>query len=150
MAPRKDPAVEPGDDALQVGPPQDHAAGPAAVAASMRMSWEQMGAKRTALTLLKVNQQAGFDCPGCAWPEGPKRHLAEFCENGAKAVAEEATLRRITRAFFAEHSVPELATRSDYWRGHQAGLTEPMLRRSGSDHYEPVSWDEAFGLVAAE
>ena len=81
--------------------------------ASLRMSQQQMGVRRTALTLLRVNQDKGFDCPGCAWPDGdaPRRHVAEFCENGAKAVAEEATLRRVTPEFFAEHSVDDLATR---------------------------------------
>ena len=67
-----------------------------------------MGVKRTALTLLRVNQKNGFDCPGCAWPEGDERHTAEFCENGAKAVAEEATLRRVTPE---SEVLPKVATR---------------------------------------
>src|SRR6188508_2861780 len=104
-APRSDP-----DDAtMKVGRPQDHAAGIPGVAAALATSVEQMGVVRTARTLLRVNQEDGFDCPGCAWPEPGARHLAEFCENGAKAVAEEATTRRIDRAFFAEHRVDELA-----------------------------------------
>ncbi|ALM42328.1 Formate dehydrogenase [Streptomyces sp. FR-008] len=109
-----------------------------------------MGVRRTALTLLRVNQKDGFDCPGCAWPEPDKRHAAEFCENGAKAVAEEATLRRVTPAFFAEHSVADLAERSGYWLGQQGRLTEPMHLAEGADHYTPVSWERAFELIAGE
>ncbi len=89
------------------------------VTAALRQSYEQMGVRRTALTLLRVNQKKGFDCPGCAWPEGDHRHVAEFCENGAKAVAEEATTRRVTREFFARHTVAELGERSDHWLGQQ-------------------------------
>ncbi|WP_241193717.1 FdhF/YdeP family oxidoreductase, partial [Streptomyces sp. ADI98-12] len=88
--------------------------------------------------------------PGCAWPEPDKRHAAEFCENGAKAVAEEATLRRVTPAFFAEHSVADLAERSGYWLGQQGRLTEPMHLAEGADHYTPVSWERAFELIAGE
>ncbi|SEG05020.1 oxidoreductase alpha (molybdopterin) subunit [Thermomonospora echinospora] len=147
---RRAPIDDPGDAALQVSPPKEYAAGVPGVTAALRQSWDQMGARRTALTLLRVNQKKGFDCPGCAWPEGDHRHRAEFCENGAKAVAEEATSRRVTREFFARHTITELAGRSDHWLGQQGRLTEPMLRREGADHYEPVSWDEAFGLLAEE
>jgi molybdopterin-dependent oxidoreductase alpha subunit len=116
----------------------------------MRDAVEQMGVGRSARTLLRLNQKGGFDCPGCAWPEEDKRHIAEFCENGAKAVAEEATLRRITPAFFAEHSVAELGERSGYWLGQQGRLTTPMMLDGGATHYRPVSWDEAFGVIAEE
>ncbi len=111
---------------------------------------QQMGARRSALTLLRINQTGGFDCPGCAWPDpaaGERSH-AEFCENGAKAVAEEATLRRITAGFFAEHPISELATRSDHWLGQQGRLTQAMARLAGADHYQPIGWDAAFDLVA--
>jgi len=93
---------------LHVGEPEDHAAGPTAVAVAMKRAVEQMGPVRTARTLLKLNQVDGFDCQGCAWPDpdAGHRHTAEFCENGAKAVTEEATLRRLDRRFFAEHPVP--------------------------------------------
>jgi molybdopterin-dependent oxidoreductase alpha subunit len=146
---RKAPVGDPGDDALVVSAPKDNAAGVPAVLASMRHANDQMGAKRSLLTLLKVNQGKGFDCPGCAWPEpSGSRHIAEFCENGAKAVAEEATLRRVTREFFARHPVSELAAKSDYWLGQQGRLTEPMVLRPGATHYAPISWDDAFRLVA--
>lgn len=109
-----------------------------------------MGVARTARTLLKVNQKNGFDCPGCAWPEGDERHTAEFCENGAKAVAEEATLRRVTPDFFAEHSLADLAGRSGYWLGQQGRITEPMYLPEGADRYEAVSWERAFEIIAEE
>jgi molybdopterin-dependent oxidoreductase alpha subunit len=112
------------------------------------MSAEQMGVRRTALALARVNQKHGFDCPGCAWPDPEHRSIAEFCENGAKAVAEEATVRRVGREFFAAHPISELATRSDYWLGQQGRLVEPMYRAPGASHYTPVGWDDAFALVA--
>ncbi|MFG2005264.1 FdhF/YdeP family oxidoreductase [Spirillospora sp. NPDC048911] len=147
---RKAPVDDTGDDGLRISAPKDTAAGIPGVTHALRQSFDQMGARRTALTLLRVNQKQGFDCPGCAWPEGDKRHVAEFCENGAKAVAEEATTRRVTREFFARHTVAELGERSDHWLGQQGRLTEPMIKRAGAEHYEPVSWDEAFGLLATE
>jgi molybdopterin-dependent oxidoreductase alpha subunit len=116
------------------------------VTAGLAAGLREMGVRRTALTLLRVNQTDGFDCPGCAWPEGPHRSHAEFCENGAKAVAEEATLRRVTAEFFAAHPISELAQRSDHWLGQQGRLTRPVVRRG--DHYVPIGWDEAFALIA--
>ena len=147
---RKAPTTDPGDENLRVGHAKDWAAGVPGVAVAMRDAVNQMGVKRSAETLLRLNQKKGFDCPGCAWPEEDKRHIAEFCENGAKAVAEEATLRRITPAFFAENSVADLAGRSGYWLGQQGRLTTPMLLDGGATHYRPVTWDEAFGVIAEE
>jgi len=114
-----------------------------------------MGAARTVKTLRLLNQRDGFDCPGCAWPEprevdGEHRKLAEFCENGAKAVAEEATKRKVGREFFAEHSIQDLADKTDFWLGQQGRITEPFVLREGASHYEPISWDDAFSLVADE
>ncbi|EME97169.1 FdhF/YdeP family oxidoreductase [Streptomyces mobaraensis NBRC 13819 = DSM 40847] len=146
----KPPTGDPVQDAPEVTAPQHAAAGLTAIGHSLRAAQRQMGVRRTALTLLRVNQKDGFDCPGCAWPEPDKRHTAEFCENGAKAVAEEATLRRITPAFFAVHSVADLAGRSGYWLGQQGRLTRPMYLAEGADHYKPVSWERAFGIIADE
>ncbi|GHF66480.1 formate dehydrogenase [Streptomyces mashuensis] len=146
----KPPTGDPVQDAPDVTAPQHAAAGLPAIGHTLRIAQQQMGLRRTALTLLKVNQKDGFDCPGCAWPEPDKRHAAEFCENGAKAVAEEATLRRVTPAFFAEHSVTDLAGRSGYWLGQQGRLTHPMYLPEGADHYEPVTWDRAFEIIAGE
>lgn len=102
-------------------------------------------------TLRQVNQAGGFDCPGCAWPEPDReRSHAEFCENGVKHVADEATTKRLTPEFFQRWSVADLSQQSDYWLGQQGRLTEPMVRRRHATHYQPISWDEAFALVANE
>ncbi|MFF7337061.1 FdhF/YdeP family oxidoreductase [Streptomyces sp. NPDC008163] len=146
----KPPAGDPVQDAPRVGPAQHSAAGLPAVAQSLRVAQQQMGLRRTAQTLLKVNQKDGFDCPGCAWPEGDKRHTAEFCENGVKAVAEEATLRRVTPDFFAAHPVSDLAGRSGYWLGQQGRITQPVYLPEGADRYEAITWERAFAIMAEE
>uniref|UniRef100_A0AAU2JMX0 FdhF/YdeP family oxidoreductase n=1 Tax=Streptomyces sp. NBC_00049 TaxID=2903617 RepID=A0AAU2JMX0_9ACTN len=146
----KPPAGDPIQDAPQVAPPLRAAAGLPAIGHTLKIAQQQMGLARTARTLLKVNQKDGFDCPGCAWPEGDKRHTAEFCENGAKAVAEEATLRRVTPAFFAAHPLADLAERSGYWLGQQGRITQPVYLAEGADRYEAVSWDRAFAIIAEE
>ncbi|MFF3646067.1 FdhF/YdeP family oxidoreductase [Streptomyces sp. NPDC002564] len=146
----KPPKGDPVQDAPQVAEAKHAAAGLPAIGHTLRVAQQQMGVRRTALTLLRVNQKDGFDCPGCAWPEGDHRHAAEFCENGAKAVAEEATLRRVTPDFFAAHPVADLATRSGYWLGQQGRLTHPMYLPEGAERYEPVSWERAFDIVAEE
>jgi molybdopterin-dependent oxidoreductase alpha subunit len=140
------------EDGVRIREQSDHAAGPTAVAVSMKRSLERMGPRRTAKTLLKLNQAEGFDCMSCAWPdpEVGHRHTAEFCENGAKAVAEEATTRRATPDFFARHSIAELDAQSEYWLGQQGRITHPMIKRPGAGHYAEIGWDEAFGLIAGE
>ena len=102
--------------------------GLAAVWSSMKHAAREMGLVRGTRTLLKVNQKDGFDCPGCAWPDpdGERAH-AEFCENGAKAVAEEATTRRVPPDFFREWSVADLSQKSDFWLGKQGRLTRPVV-----------------------
>ena len=148
---RRGPAPDIDESQVVVGSPGGHAAGVKAVAVSLQRSVEQMGAVRTAQTLTRLNQRHGFDCPGCAWPETPgHRRPAEFCENGAKAVAEEATRRTVTPEFFAAHSVAELSGKTDYWLGQQGRLTHPMVLRDGASHYTPIEWDEAFRLIADE
>ncbi|MET8716951.1 FdhF/YdeP family oxidoreductase [Streptomyces sp. NPDC004735] len=146
----KPPTGDPVQDAPQIDPVQHSAAGLPAVAHTLRIAQQQMGVRRTAQTLLKVNQKDGFDCPGCAWPEGDERHTAEFCENGAKAVAEEATLRRVTPDFFAAHPVADLGTRSGYWLGQQGRITQPVYLPEGADRYEAVTWERAFEIIAEE
>jgi molybdopterin-dependent oxidoreductase alpha subunit len=138
------------DEHVRIGAPQDKAAGLRAVAASLRTSFDQMGVAGATRTLLHLNQADGFDCPGCAWPDPAHAKRAEFCENGAKHVAAEATRQRVTTELFRQHSVSDLAARSDWWLEEQGRLTEPMVKRAGRDHYEPVSWDEAFALIADE
>jgi molybdopterin-dependent oxidoreductase alpha subunit len=117
----------------------------------MKHLYAEAGAVRSAKTMLRLNQKGGIDCPGCAWPDPDGHRTAtEFCENGAKAIAEEATLLRVTPEFFAAHSVAELAQQSDHWLGKQGRLTHPMLLRPDATHYEPVSWDKAFTIIANE
>ncbi|WP_109211286.1 MULTISPECIES: FdhF/YdeP family oxidoreductase [Microbacterium] len=144
----KPPITDIDETRMHVSRPKKVAVGVPAVLHALQIANEQMGVKRSLQTLMRVNQKDGFDCPGCAWPEEDKRHMAEFCENGAKAVAEEATLRRVGPAFFAAHSVEELRTHDDWWLGQQGRLTHPMLLEEGDSHYRPVSWDDALRIVA--
>ncbi|MCP1416009.1 molybdopterin-dependent oxidoreductase alpha subunit [Pseudomonas laurylsulfativorans] len=98
--------------------------------------------------MLKTNQNGGFDCPGCAWGDSPEKGMVMFCENGAKAVNWEATKRRVDAKFFAKHSVTSLLEQSDYWLEYQGRLTEPMSYDAQTDRYKPISWDDAFALIA--
>ncbi|CAB4940355.1 unannotated protein [freshwater metagenome] len=145
-APREDLA----QDRPSVSAPATSGVGNKAVLSLTHELLTKLGLRRGATLLRVVNQKDGFDCPGCAWPDPDTRHKLEFCENGVKAIAEEATPRRVDRAFFAEHSVADLGQRSDYWLGQQGRLTEPMLLREGAAHYEPITWDEAYSVIAEE
>ncbi len=137
------------EHAAVVSGAEDEAAGVRAVMVSLNRGLEQMGPLRTAATLSRLNQRHGFDCPGCAWPEEPGgRKLAEFCENGAKAVAEEATKRRVTPEFFERHSLSDLAVQPEYWLSQQGRITHPMVLADGDTHYRPIGWDDAYGLIA--
>lgn len=102
--------------------------------------------------LAKLNQKDGFDCPGCAWPDPDEKRafLAEYCENGAKAVAEEATKNRVSPLFFTTHSVSELSELSDYEIGKKGRITHPVVLHEGKDHYEEISWEEAFKMIGDE
>lgn len=147
---RKPPTRDIDEATLAVTPPKEQAAGVTAVAVALDRAVEEMGIVRTARTLTRVNQRHGFDCPGCAWPEPTgHRRPAEFCENGAKAVAEEATLRTVTPEFFATHSLDDLAGKTGYWLGQQGRLTHPMVLRPGDTHYSPIAWEQAYRLIAA-
>jgi molybdopterin-dependent oxidoreductase alpha subunit len=134
---------------LKIDKPKTHAAGPVAVAVSMKRALGHMGPVRTAKTLLDLNQAEGFDCMSCAWPDPDPghRHAAEFCENGAKAVAEEATTTRATPEFFAAHSIAELDSKSEHWLGQQGRITHPMVKLPGGRYYEPIDWEDAFRLI---
>ncbi|MFB8277026.1 FdhF/YdeP family oxidoreductase [Nocardia colli] len=146
---RNGPTEDIDESALSVTAPKEQAAGVTAVAVSLKRAVDEMGVIRTARTLARVNQVHGFDCPGCAWPEPTgHRRPAEFCENGAKAVAEEATVRTVTPEFFAAHSLDDLADKSGYWLGQQGRLTHPMVLRPGDTHYSPIAWDDAYRLIA--
>jgi molybdopterin-dependent oxidoreductase alpha subunit len=126
------------------------AGGVEAVTNSLLYTLREAGVVRGARALLRVNQDGGFDCPSCAWPDPEHRATAEFCENGARAVADEATRARVTPEFFAQHSVDELLARSDHWLNKQGRLTHPMILRPGTGHYEPLAWEEAFAIIAAQ
>jgi molybdopterin-dependent oxidoreductase alpha subunit len=146
------PPSEEAADQLTVTPPKKWATGVPAVAHALEYSLEETSPQRAGVTLLTMNQVGGIDCPGCAWadPSPGHRHRNEYCENGAKHINDEATTRRITADFFRTHSVSDLAQRSDQWLNQQGRLTEPMVKRPGSDHYEPISWHDALGLLATE
>jgi molybdopterin-dependent oxidoreductase alpha subunit len=139
------------EDQLKLKEAKEWATGMPAVRSSLKHVYESAGLTRGAEALLKLNQKRGFDCPSCAWPDpDDHRAVAEFCENGAKAVASEATKKTITRDFFAQHSIESLLAKSDAWHEQQGRLAEPMVRRPGATHYTPIGWDEAFSLIADE
>ncbi len=133
-----------------VDPPERWSTGVPAIANTANRTITKMGVRRTLKTLSIINQPSGFDCPGCAWPEPPpgQRHRIEFCESGAKAVAEEAMRARINADFFARHSIADLRTRSDFWLGEAGRLTSPMIKREGGTHYEPIEWNAALVEIA--
>ena len=127
------------------------AGGLASALTAVRFAAREMGVVRGARTLLQVNQPDGIDCPGCAWPEPDSgRSHFEFCEEGAKHVADEATTKRVTPEFFAKWSVKELAEQTDLWLNQQGRLTHPMILREGAQHYEAIDWTHAFALIANE
>ena len=108
---------------------------------------DQMDVVEAPLTLLHMNKPDGFDCPGCAWPDKEHTSTFQFCENGAKAVTWEATSKRVTPEFFADHTVTELLTWSDFHLENEGRLTHPMVYDPGTDTYQPIEWDEAFALI---
>jgi molybdopterin-dependent oxidoreductase alpha subunit len=137
------------DEKIVLSDPKSWAAGIPAVVSSLDHILREAGPLRGARGLLEMNQAGGFDCPSCAWPDPDgDRSLAEFCENGAKALASEATRKLADAAFFASHSVEELAAQSDLWHDRQGRIAMPMIHRQGSTHYQPVSWEDAFKIIA--
>jgi len=126
----------------------DHPAGGwGAAAATAKILLEQSVVTKGSRALLSMNQPGGFKCPSCAFPDAECKKTLDFCENGAKALAFEATKFRVTRDFFAEHTVSELMEQSDHWLEMQGRLTEPMRYDAESDHYVPCDWDVAFALI---
>ena len=123
------------------------AGGWGAAAATAKVLLEQSVVGKGSRALLAMNQPGGFKCPSCAFPDATCTKKLEFCENGAKALAHEATKFRVTREFFAAHSVSALMEQSDYWLEMQGRLTEPMRYDPATDYYVPVSWDDAFALI---
>lgn len=127
----------------------DYAGGWGALKSSMKFMKREAFTK-SATTLLKMNQDKGFDCPGCAWPDPKDTSIAEFCENGVKALTYETTKKRATRATFMQHSVSEMQAWTDFKLEDQGRLTEPFVYNGESDKYDPISWEEAFALIAKE
>lgn len=134
---------------LKLTTPKEKAAGVPAVMVAMKHLSEELGVWQGIQLLNKMNQKGGFDCPGCAWPDPEKRSsLGEYCENGAKALAEEATQKRVTPEFFAQYSVEELSKLTDYEIGKAGRITQPMFLARDSSNYQPIAWDDAFQLIA--
>ena len=129
--------------------PKNSAAGIPAVVSTMKYGLTNMGIINSITKLSKVNDFHGFDCPGCAWPDpDDHRSIAEFCENGAKAVSDEATKSRVDSNFWSKWSISELSQKSDFWLNSQGRLTEPMIIRQDSNYYQPISWEDAFDVIA--
>lgn len=137
---------------IEVGEAAEKAVGLPAVTSTIGQIAKWMNPSDAVATMFKINQKGGFDCPGCAWPDpdDERSALGEYCENGMKAIAEEATKKKIDRAFFEKYSIVELSNWSDYQIGKSGRLTEPMLLKEGATHYESISWEAAFQLIASE
>ena len=130
--------------------PYDHPAGGwGAAAATAKILLEQSVVTKGSRALLAMNQPGGFKCPSCAFPDAECKKTLDFCENGAKALAFEATKFRVTREFFAKHTVSQLMEQSDYWLEMQGRLTEPMRYDAGTDHYVPCDWNSAFAMIGS-
>lgn len=136
---------------IELKDPITHAAGYLGVREALKHTFKEMGVLRSMRTLLSMNQKDGFDCPSCAWPdpEHPSP-VAEYCENGAKALGDEATTEKIGANFFQKNSVEELSQLTDYELNKFGRLVEPLILKPGSVHYEPISWQAAFDLIASE
>ncbi|GAA1407127.1 formate dehydrogenase subunit alpha [Glutamicibacter uratoxydans] len=147
---RPAPEQDINENDLKVSEPAHAAAGLKAVMVSMERGFVEAGPSRTLRSMLRINQHDGFDCPGCAWPESitGKRKPAEFCENGAKAIAEEASARTVTPEWFEQHPISALRDKTEYWLGKQGRITNPMIIREGETHYTPISWADAFSTIA--
>ena len=141
------PPDEPGT--LETTQPPKGAGGTAAVVSSLAHLYREGGILRSASSLMKANQPDGFDCPGCAWPESmDHRGKIEFCENGAKAIAEEITEKRVDGFFFQDKTLSSISLQSDFWIGKRGRITEPLYKASRAHTYKPITWDLAFQKIA--
>ena len=131
--------------------PKSVAAGIPAIISTAKHGYKQMGAISSITNLFRLNKFDGFDCPGCAWPDPDgHRSIAEFCENGAKAVADEATRNRADPDFWSTYTVADLSRKSDHWLNSQGRLTDPLILRPGSERYEQIDWFDAFNIISEE
>lgn len=136
---------------VKLSPPPKTAAGPRSIQSVAYSLWEETHIGRGIKTLLKLNQPKGVDCPSCAWPDPDPEEvskIAEYCENGAKAIVWESTFKRLDAAFFRQYSLKDLIEKSDHWLEKQGRLTQPMVLRENDSHYAPISWEDAFSLIA--
>ena len=136
-------------NAPKLSKPKNSAAGIPAVISTAKYGLGNMGVLGSIKNLTRVNDFNGFDCPGCAWPDPDKhRSFAEFCENGAKAVADEGTRNRADINFWSQWSVSDLSKKSDHWLNSQGRITQPMILMPESEYYVPISWNESFDIIA--
>ena len=135
---------------IKLSHPKQAAAGVEAILVSAKHVLAEMDPVRGVRALLGLNQVKGFDCPGCAWPDpdDDRSKIGEYCENGVKAIAEEATSKKLTAKFFQDNSVAALADLDDYTIGKKGRIAQPMYLPKNATHYEPISWDDAFKLIA--
>lgn len=135
---------------LKLKEPKKSAAGMPGVVAAMNDVFKETGPVRGLKALLYMNQKGGFDCSSCAWPDpdDERSSVAEYCENGAKALAEEATTKKLTAEFFAKNSVTDLAKLNDFEIGKKGRIAQPVYLPKGGTHYQSISWDDAFKKIA--
>ncbi|MGH3731785.1 MAG: molybdopterin-dependent oxidoreductase, partial [Acidimicrobiales bacterium] len=142
------------EEDVEVSERETWAAGIPGVIESMGPSFKDVGVGRSLKLLFtahgSMNKKDGFDCMSCAWPDPDHRKRAEFCENGSKALTAEATRQTIPTSFWAQHSINDLLKKSEYWMGEQGRLIEPVHKPAGKDHYEPISWEQAFTIIASK
>ncbi|MFT5777622.1 MAG: molybdopterin-dependent oxidoreductase alpha subunit [Crocinitomicaceae bacterium] len=133
---------------LKIGEVPRYAAGMKGVRYALKNIFHVMPVYKSLKVLNRLNKEGGVDCPGCAWPDPKHRSkLGEYCENGVKAIAEEAMSGRVDLDFFQKYSVADLIKKSDYWLGQQGRLTHPMVIEPGETHYKPISWADANILI---
>ncbi|MBV8390435.1 MAG: FdhF/YdeP family oxidoreductase [Mucilaginibacter sp.] len=137
---------------LEVTEPKEWAAGMPAVYEAFKDLVQETGLLRGMGASLKMNQKGGFDCSSCAWPDpdDDRSPIAEYCENGAKALAEEATTKKLTKEFFTQNSVVDLALLNDYEIGKKGRIAQPMYLPEGATHYQVITWDDAFKKIAVK
>lgn len=137
---------------LRLGKVQQNSAGLKGVLVGLKHARQYLNTGTAIKTMFRLNQKGGFDCPGCAWPDpdDDRSTFAEYCENGIKAIAEEATKKRVTATFFEKNSVAEMLQWTDFEIGKKGRLTQPMVLKEGATHYEPITWESAFQMISEE
>ncbi|MDO6439142.1 FdhF/YdeP family oxidoreductase [Cyclobacterium sp. 1_MG-2023] len=136
---------------VKISPPAETAAGLKSIQTVAYRIWEETHVGKGVKTLFKLNQPHGLDCPSCAWPDPDVKEvskIAEYCENGAKAIAWESSSNKLDASFFKQYSIKDLLEKSDHWLEKQGRLTEPLAIKEGEHHYSPISWEDAFVLMA--